>query len=138
MTHVAPIEGGHVVGVDAGGAESPVGRTLAGRYVLRAEIGSGGMAGVYAGEDVLGRQPVAIKLARRPWRADRSALLREAVITSHVQGPNIVTILDTPTDPELGLFIVMEKLRGEDLAAHIDQVGFVAAPIACELGYQLA
>ncbi len=93
-----------------------------GRYSLLAQLASGGMAAVYLGrlngEEGFGR-PVAIKrlhphLAEEPQFV--SMFLDEARLAARIQHPNVVPTLDVV---KLGreLFIVMEYVRGESLAA---------------------
>ena len=116
---------------------------LLGRYRLGDEIGSGGMATVYAGE-VIGaegfRKPVVVKrvhphLTRHP--AFVELLVREAKLTVRLDHPNIVDVL------ELGqvgddLFLVMERVDGCDLAQFISAAARDGVRVAPELATHLA
>ena len=103
--------------------EALVGRTIAGRYVLRALIGGGGMGAVYAAE-ALARQDggeVAIKLidaelAKKPETLARFA--REARAMSAITSPHIATVLDVGTEDGRP-WIAMERLHGEDLGQRL-------------------
>ncbi|WP_127125136.1 serine/threonine-protein kinase [Georgenia sp. SYP-B2076] len=92
---------------------------LADRYELDRRLGRGGMAEVWRGIDlVLGRR-VAVKVVdvgavSDPTLGDR--LRREAVATAALEHPDIVTVHDAGVDGDIA-YIVMERLRGRDLAA---------------------
>jgi serine/threonine protein kinase len=103
------------------------GRVLGGRYLIEEVIGRGGMGAVYrALDERLGRR-VAVKVItltggdaegveRLRARFHREA--RAAAALPH--HPNIVPVYDYGTDEALGLdYIVMELLRGSDLATRI-------------------
>jgi serine/threonine-protein kinase len=98
----------------------PIGRTIHGRYKIKRLLGEGGMGGVYEGEHLEIGKRVAIKLvhslhARDPQIAAR--IKQEARSTGAIESENIVQVFDAGEDPELGLFLVMEMLKGEDLAS---------------------
>jgi len=91
---------------------------LAGRYRLQGILGEGGMAIVYEGEHVAIGKRVAIKLVQSLFANDDeivSRFEREARSASAVESEHIVHVFDVGADPELGLFLVMELLNGEDL-----------------------
>ncbi len=90
------------------------------RYALRGELGRGGMAVVYRGDDtVLGRE-VALKFISEDFSADpdiREMFEREARAVAQLNHPNIVTIHDFGM-LEGRVFICMEFVKGrtvEDL-----------------------
>ena len=115
------------------------GRVLGGRYLIEEVIGRGGMGVVYrALDERLGRR-VAVKvitlvggdkdaverLRARFHREARAA----AALPSH---PNVVAVYDYGTDDVLGLdYIVMELLRGQDLASRLS--GAEPLPLAVGL-----
>ncbi|MHB1988068.1 MAG: protein kinase domain-containing protein [Acidimicrobiales bacterium] len=92
--------------------------TLSDRYRLGARLGQGGMAEVFAAEDLrLGRQ-VAIKMLRPQLGADETVRYRfeqEARTAAKLSHPNVVGILDTGEDDGVA-FIIMERLPGTTLA----------------------
>jgi eukaryotic-like serine/threonine-protein kinase len=102
-------------------------RVLVKRYRIREVIGRGGFAAVYRADDERLGRPVAVKVitvaapddqARQQIRARFDREARAAAALPH--HPNVVTVHDFGTDPELGLdFLVMELLVGEDLATHL-------------------
>ena len=95
-----------------------LGRMLAGRYRLQGILGEGGMAIVYEGEHVAIGKRVAIKIVQSIFANDDeivSRFEREARSAGAVESEHIVHVFDVGADPELGLFLVMELLKGEDL-----------------------
>ena len=72
-------------------AESPVGRTIAGRYLIEELIGSGAMGSVYRARQTEIDKLVAIKMLRRDLTAEPSAVARfkrEAKTASRLDHPN--------------------------------------------------
>ncbi|HEX8274305.1 MAG TPA: protein kinase [Longimicrobiaceae bacterium] len=104
------------------------GRVLVDRYRIEEVIGRGGMGAVYrATDERLGRH-VAVKVITVMGAADPAARERirarfrhEAAAAARLpHHPNVVPVYDYGTDPALGLdFIVMELLRGDDLATRL-------------------
>lgn len=95
------------------------GTLLAGRYLLRRELGSGGFGQVLLADDRELSRPVAIKLLR-PDLADREALarfLREARSTAALDHPHIVRVFDHGRTDEGRFFIVYEYVEGTSAAA---------------------
>jgi serine/threonine protein kinase len=97
------------------------------RYVLREELGRGGMGAVYAAEDrELGRQ-VALKVLP-PWdgsgaSAAAERLRQEARILAQLEHPGIVPIHDAGVLPDGRVFYAMKRVEGRRL----DQVRADAA-----------
>jgi serine/threonine-protein kinase len=95
-----------------------VGKIVLGRYQIIRLLGEGGMGGVYECEHVEIGKRVAIKFvssvhAKSPQIAAR--LKREARSTGALDSEHVVQVFDAGEDPELGLFLVMELLKGKDL-----------------------
>jgi serine/threonine protein kinase len=110
--------------VAAGGDGAGLEGRVVGTYRLIEQVGAGGMGVVYRAEHVtLGRQ-VAIKLLRDMGPAQRELVLRtfrEARAVNQIGHPNIIDIVDfVQGDPT---YLVMEYLRGEDLATRIGRGG---------------
>ena len=103
-----------------------VGTTLDGRYALRSVLGRGGMGVVFAAEHVLTGRSVAVKLVR-PELADdpryAERLFREARAAASLQHPNVVDVLDMGTLEDGGLYLVLERLEGRDLANLLEEDG---------------
>ena len=121
------------------------GRTLAGRYRIDAVIGRGGMGAVYrATDERLGRE-VAVKVIGAGG-ADpgeharlRARFHREARAVASLRHPNVVAVYDFGTDAEVDLdFLVMELLRGEDLAARLTRTGAPPLGVAVSILRQAA
>jgi serine/threonine-protein kinase len=134
-----------VSGLDAGtqGGERAdlLGRTVHGRYLVRRLIGAGGMGGVYEAEHIEIGKRVALKLvhalhARDPQIAAR--IKQEARSIGAIESENIVQIFDAGEDPELGIFLVMELLKGEDLGALLARRGTISPFAAATIVSQAA
>jgi eukaryotic-like serine/threonine-protein kinase len=121
---------------------SPViGRLLAGRYRLHGILGEGGMAVVYEGEHVAIGKRVAVKIVQSLFANDDeivSRFEREARSASAVESEHIVHVFDVGADPELGLFLVMELLKGEDLGHVLARRTRLDPIFACGIGMQAA
>jgi serine/threonine protein kinase/Tfp pilus assembly protein PilF len=106
----------------------------AGRYVLKAQLGEGGMATVYRAYDTMLEVERAIKvlkmdLARR--QGARTRFLNEAKTMARLRNPNIVNVLDVGVDGQHH-YIVMELITGGSLH---DRIGRGALPplMACRV-----
>ncbi len=95
---------------------------VVGRFELVREIGRGGFGIVYEAKDrELGRTVAfkALMIGPRPeLREER--LLREADAAARLSHPNIVTLFDVGRCEE-GPYLVLEYLRGQTLAARLEQ-----------------
>ena len=96
-----------------------IGRTLPGGYHILDLISVGGMGRVYRAEQsVLGRT-VAVKVIHPHLLADENAALRfmtEARAASQLNHPNSVSVYDFGRTEDGQPYLVMEFLRGKDLA----------------------
>jgi serine/threonine-protein kinase len=96
-----------------------IGRTLGGAYVVLENVGSGGMGKVYRAEQVSLGKTVAVKVIHPHLISDESATARfytEARASSRLNHPNSVSVLDFGRTDDGLLYLVMEFLRGKDLA----------------------
>lgn len=101
------------------------GADLAGRYQIEEELGRGGMGRVYRAFDRELDETVAIKVVAQTAGAgspEEARLIREVQICRRITHPNIVRMHDIGRF-DGGLFISMELLEGEDLAALIRSQG---------------
>ncbi|HYW14288.1 MAG TPA: protein kinase, partial [Longimicrobium sp.] len=122
------------------------GHTLVKRYHIEDVCGRGGFAVVYRATDTRLGRPVAVKVitltAENPEQREvlRQRLHREArAAASLPHHPNLVTVHDVGTDPELGLdFLVMELLTGEDLAVRLAHTGPPPTHVALSILRQAA
>ncbi|MEA3375554.1 MAG: Stk1 family PASTA domain-containing Ser/Thr kinase [Chloroflexota bacterium] len=114
--------------------------TLNERYRLRRCIGSGGMAVVYEGVDMLLERRVAVKVLRQRFASDPEFLerfQREARAAANLDHPNIVTVFDVGRDDERH-YIVMEYVDGHDLKTIIRQKGRLSVAEALDIATQVA
>ncbi|MEY9871048.1 hypothetical protein ABH931_000502 [Streptacidiphilus sp. MAP12-33] len=122
---------------DAGGA-----RTVGGRYALTALVGQGGMGRVWTAHDLLLGREVAVKLLRAATpgstHADelRRRFERESRVTARVGHPGLVTVHDAGTDAD-ELYLVMQYVRGTDLADHLAENDPYPWPWAVAVAAQL-
>ena len=103
-----------------GPVEDPfINRILPGGYVILDLVGIGGMGRVYRAEQrALGRT-VAVKVIHPHLLGDESAAARfitEARAASHLNHPHSVGVIDFGKTDDGQLYLVMEFLRGRDLA----------------------
>ncbi len=116
--------GGELGGVPEQVHEDPlIGRTLPGGYRVTHLVGVGGMGRVYCAEQVALGRTVAVKVVH-PSLADEeltaARFLNEARTASRLSHPHSVAIFDFGRTDDGRPYIVMEYLRGRDLA-HIAQ-----------------
>jgi eukaryotic-like serine/threonine-protein kinase len=95
---------------------------LAGRYAIDREVGAGGMARVYLGDDLRHRRKVAIKVLRPELTAALGSerFLREIDTSAGLRHPHILPLFDSGDTGE-SLFFVMPFVEGETLRSRIDR-----------------
>ena len=96
-----------------------IGSTIAGRYVIEANIGEGGMATVYRAKHKIIDRPCAIKIMNPLLAKDkvvRERFRREAKSAQALAHPNIIEIFDQGDTEDGTAYIVMELLKGSALA----------------------
>jgi eukaryotic-like serine/threonine-protein kinase len=101
------------------------GAILGGKYRLEDSIGRGGMGEVFEATSLSTGQRVALKVVNRAF-ADTmlmERLRREAEAARRVQSEFVPQLFDVDKTPDGELFLVMELLHGETLAAHIRRRG---------------
>lgn len=105
-----------------------IGKKIGERYKVIRLIGTGGMANVYLGHDLILDRDVAVKVLRFDFQNNTDALRRfqrEALSATQLVHQNIVSVYDV--DEENGLqYIVMEYVKGTDLKKHIENNGKVS------------
>jgi serine/threonine-protein kinase len=92
-------------------------RTIGGRYRLVEPLGAGGMAAVWAAEDLELERRVAIK--RLAPDADRARFEREARLLAAVAHPNVVRLFDFGEDEGVP-YMVLELLPGGTLEQRLE------------------
>jgi serine/threonine protein kinase len=94
-----------------------IGKKLGGRYEILEQIGGGGMALVYKGQDLLLHRKVAVKMLRHQYVHDEEFIRRfrrEAQSAASLSHPNVVSIYDVGQEGE-SHYIVMEYIEGTTL-----------------------
>jgi len=111
---------GFPIGKVAPSADDPlIGRTLPGGYVILDLVGIGGMGRVYRAEQTNLARTVAVKIIHPHLVGEENAAARfitEARAASRLNHPNSVAVIDFGKTPDGQLYLVMEFLRGRDLA----------------------
>jgi serine/threonine protein kinase/Tfp pilus assembly protein PilF len=99
-------------------------KLFAERYRIERILGRGGMATVYAAEDVKHRRRVALKILHRECRdaVGGERFLREIELTGNLQHPNILAMFDSGEADDM-LYYVMPFVDGQSLRARIHENG---------------
>ena len=108
-----------------------------GAYVVGLQLGAGGMGVVFAGQAASGRA-VAIKVMRGAGTRGEGEqrFVREAQALAGLRHPAIVEYVDHGVTPEGDVYLVMERLVGEDLATRLATRGPVPVAEAVALVLQ--
>ncbi len=96
-----------------------IGRMLPGGYLILELVGIGGMGRVYRAEQTNLGRTVAVKIIHPHLVGEENTAARfitEARAASRLNHPNSVGIIDFGKTPDGQLYLVMEFLRGRDLA----------------------
>ena len=104
---------------------------LAGRYVIKEEIGQGGMATVYLADDLRHERQVAVKVLRPDLAAALGAerFLREIKIAANLTHPHILPLHDSG-EAEGFLYYVMPYIKGDTLRQRIEKEVELPVPSA--------
>jgi serine/threonine protein kinase len=94
-----------------------------GPYVLKQNIGEGGMGVVYRAEHVLLRRRVALKLLRSSSNATSARFEREISLLAAIRHPNVVRLHDHGRTRDGTRYLAMELLDGSDLQTLVDREG---------------
>ncbi len=115
-----------------------VGRVLEGKYRVIGELGRGGMGVVLEAEHVGLSERFAVKLVRAEGAGGEGGvrrLLREAKLAAQVGGRHVARVYDVGSLGDGHMFLVMDRLYGEDLQATLRRRG--ALPVDEALAYLL-
>ncbi|MFH1434078.1 MAG: protein kinase [Pseudomonadota bacterium] len=125
----------------AGSHENLAGSVLAGKYRLVHLVGGGGMGVVYEAVNLTINKRVAVKVMLSDISGDPGAIerfKREAAAAGSIGHPAICEVYDFVHDEEKNLlFIVMELLKGESLAALIEKHGSIPLRPAVDITLQI-
>jgi tetratricopeptide (TPR) repeat protein len=115
------------------------GTVLAGRFRIVAAIGRGGMGEVYRADDLELGQTVALKFLT-VFRGDATArdrLRAEVRVARQIAHPNVCRVYDIG-ESDGRLYLTMEYVSGEDLAALLQRVGYLGREKTLEIGRKIA
>jgi hypothetical protein len=118
-----------------------IGATIADRYVIEALVGEGAMGLVYRAHHARLSRLFALKLMFGDVAADSSMRLRfaqEADAASRMSHPNVVSVLDFGKTENGLLYLAMEYVDGETLAALIRREGALPERRVIALAKQMA
>jgi tRNA A-37 threonylcarbamoyl transferase component Bud32 len=107
-----------------------IGQTLAGRYVIEAALGEGGMGRVYRARHIRMERRFAIKVLHAELSLHGTTVLRfhrEAAAISRLSHPNVVGIVDFGELDDGLLYLVMEHVEGRSLRAILRREGALAS-----------
>ena len=110
------------------------------RYQIREIVGEGGMGKVYCAEHRKMKRPVALKIINSKLVKNQTAVERfhrEVEAAARLDHPNIVTAYDADQVGEVH-FLVMEYVRGTDLAKVVGERGPLPVREACDYVRQAA
>ncbi|MFT3925333.1 MAG: protein kinase [Myxococcales bacterium] len=118
-----------------------LGQVIADRYRVLELLGEGGMGAVYIAEHLMMHKQVALKVVH-PEHAGNAELAarfaREAMATSRIDHPNVVSALDFGTLPDGTAFLAVQLVRGPSLTKVLQAEGKLHWARAADLGAQLA
>jgi serine/threonine-protein kinase len=124
VTPLLAAEGAGMAGAAARGPPTAFFAALTDRYTVGAEVGHGGMATVYAAEDVRHQRRVALKVLDPHLGALLGAerFLAEIRVTAGLQHPNLLPLFDSGEAGGL-LYYVMPLVDGATLRARLQREG---------------
>ncbi|GAB4563478.1 MAG: hypothetical protein Tsb0020_12640 [Haliangiales bacterium] len=115
--------------------------TTIGSYMIKGELGRGGMGVVYRAEHLVMGRSAAIKLLRPELSNDDSIMQRfvnEARAATAIQHPSIVEVYDFGYAKDGSAYIIMECLEGESLKERIRRLGRLSEGQSLFIGRQIA
>jgi serine/threonine-protein kinase len=125
----------------AGGSRDLVGSVIAERYRVTARLGEGGMGQVWLAEHVRMKRKSAIKVLRPALVGDLDALqrfTREAENASQISHPNVAQIYDFGETADGLVYLAMEFIDGEPLAAKLKREFALHPDVAADVIGQAA
>jgi serine/threonine-protein kinase len=113
-------------------ADQLLGARLVGKWRLQRVLGMGATSTVFEAVHNNGHR-VAIKVLRRDLSFNsrvRERFLREGYLANRVGHPGVVAVIDDGTTDDGLVFLVIELLSGESLAARLTNAGGVLHPVS--------
>ena len=121
--------------------EELIGRVVAERYRIISKLGQGGMGTVYLAEHVRMGRRCAIKVMNPVLLHDPDSInrfSREASNASRINHPHVAAIYDFGETSDEIVYLAMEFVEGESLAAMLDRKRGIREQRAMEIGCQVA
>ncbi|MGE0592582.1 MAG: protein kinase [Vicinamibacterales bacterium] len=112
------------------------GDVFAGRYRMITRLGRGGMGDLWRADDLVVDTPVALKLIRAGGPGRREALLNEVRLARQITHPAVCRVFDVGVAEE-EVFLSMELVQGEDLAALLRRVSRLPSEKVLDIARQL-
>ena len=123
------------------GGSSLIGMVVADRFLVLEKLGEGGMGEVYLAEHVRMKRKVALKLMR-PWMLGDPVAVgrfhREAEHASQISHPNVAQVFDFGETADRVVYLAMEFVDGEPLAAILARETRLHAVRCAEIAKQTA
>ena len=122
------------------GKGARAGDVIGGRYVVDGQLGRGGMGRVLRVRHQALGKAFALKLIKSAIATKpriRELFYREARLASALAHDNICSIVDFGQDDAFGLFMVMELLEGQTVAAKLTSAGKLPPKVACDILWQV-
>ncbi len=113
---------------------------IAGRFQIECKIGTGGMGTVYRAKQLGLERPVAVKIIKSEFAADRDLaerFMREARTMARLHHRHAAMIFDAGSLPDGRHFIVMEYVEGITLSQALSRQGYFPAPQAVKIAIQI-
>jgi serine/threonine-protein kinase len=108
---------------------------IAGKYVIEAPCGRGGLAIVYSAIQKELDRRVAIKMLLPEWAGDDEVVerfLREGRASTRIHSEHVVRVFDVGTMESGAPYLVLEYLQGQNLEDLVTQGGPIAIPTAVD------
>jgi len=122
------------------GGDPLIGRVIAERYLILAQLGEGGMGRVYLAEHVKMNRQCAIKVMNPSLIHDTESLqrfAREASSAARILHPNVAAVFDYGEADKI-VYLVMEFVDGEPLSTILARDGALDPRRAIDIARQIA
>ncbi len=121
--------------------EDMIGRELAGKLIVEAIVGVGGMGAVYRARHKQLGTTIAVKVLHEHFRNDLQFCARfhaEALVISQLDHPNVVRINDYGQEPDGLLYLAMDFLSGVELQEVLQREGTLPLPRIIDIAMQVS
>jgi serine/threonine protein kinase len=108
------------------------------RYKILDVLGKGGMGAIYRAEDQSLGVTVAVKENLYSSQEATRQFKREASILAGLRHPNLPRVTDHFVIPEVGQYLVMDFIEGEDLRQRLQRVGKLSEQEVIYIGVSIA